>query len=111
MASWTNDEIAALSEHYISKGPNWDGWKDLLPNRTIGAIYHKAHCMGMVYDKAAGGARYVRMPCETCGDCTYFRACRCYEKHAIGLFKGAPKVEPHYDASLCGHRLGKLVRL
>lgn len=115
-ADWTEGEIAVLMAHYVSKGPGWEGWARLLPNRTYDAIHTKASSLGISYERRAGNVSLVQLKARTCGDCTYFREeangrGSCMERHAIGLFKGAPEVFAHYDASLCQHRHGRVVRI
>ena len=46
-SKWTAEEIAALKEHYPERGPSWEGWADLLQDRSTGAITAMAHKMRM----------------------------------------------------------------
>lgn len=39
---WGEFETLALMEFYPRHGPQWDGWDDVLPNRTRHAIIQKA---------------------------------------------------------------------
>lgn len=47
-ANWTDEELAALREHYHNHGPSWDGWSELLPGRNKDAIAVMAHRIGVV---------------------------------------------------------------
>lgn len=44
---WTDEEVDTLIEHYRDCGPSWDGWGDVLPDRTHRAIVEKAHRLGV----------------------------------------------------------------
>lgn len=46
-ATWSNEECKQLFDHYGENGPDWDGWRDLLPNRTRGAIEGMARRLGI----------------------------------------------------------------
>lgn len=35
---WSKHEDAILMAHYAERGPSWDGWKELLPDRSKGSI-------------------------------------------------------------------------
>lgn len=45
---WTEEEIAALREHYPSHGPRWEGWSELLPGRSYSSIASRASVLGAV---------------------------------------------------------------
>lgn len=47
---WTDDEVETLVEHYHDCGPRWDGWDDVLPDRTNRAIVEKAYRLGLKCD-------------------------------------------------------------
>jgi hypothetical protein len=51
--TWTRDELNILRTHYNSRGCEWDGWRSLLPNRTNGAIRHKAFDLGIKSERDA----------------------------------------------------------
>lgn len=42
MALWSEAEDAALAANYPEHGANWDGWDEVLPNRTRSAISARA---------------------------------------------------------------------
>ena len=42
VGTWTDEELAAIREHYPAHGPSWDGWAEVLPRRSNGAIKGKA---------------------------------------------------------------------
>lgn len=44
---WDAEELAVLAEHYPGHGPRWDGWPDLLPRRSAGAIHNMASVLGL----------------------------------------------------------------
>lgn len=39
---WTEAEDEVLRAHYLERGPRWQGWADLLPDRTPRAIQSRA---------------------------------------------------------------------
>ena len=45
---WTEEELAALREHYPSHGPSWEGWSELLHGRSYSAIVSRASVLGAV---------------------------------------------------------------
>lgn len=45
---WTQGEIATLEREYVSHGPSWGGWKDVLPGRSYMSIAGQAHRNGFV---------------------------------------------------------------
>ena len=47
---WTKEELAALCKHYPEHGSTWDGWEQLLNNRTVWAIRERARRIGVVYN-------------------------------------------------------------
>lgn len=108
---WTRAEVEALKANYRSKGPSWEGWKRVLPGRTKRSICSKATLLGICYDKRAGNVRMEQISVRVCGDCRFFRDGRCHERHAVGMFRGAPEVKAHYDAGLCDHKAGRLVEV
>lgn len=49
-AKWTADEDKTIRTFYATQGAQWDGWRELLPNRTKGAIYQRAHKLGLLME-------------------------------------------------------------
>ena len=59
---WTAEEDALVREHYPSHGATWEGWRELLPNRSLNAIRVHANGLGTLASKdviAANNARAV----------------------------------------------------
>ena len=113
---WKPNEIAQLRRHYTTKGLVWDGWDELLPGRSRSAISSKASCLGLHYEPDAVSVEYVQLDAGTCGECVHYREDmdgrgRCVERHAVGLFGGAPKVLACYGTETCAHKQGRLVRV
>lgn len=52
---WTADEVRLLMENYPGHGYAWDGWADVLPGRSPGAIKSKAAGLGV-----STGRRWTR---------------------------------------------------
>lgn len=52
-ARWTEDEIDVLMRHYCEHGPKWDGWGELLPERTRTSIISKACSLNLRCDPLA----------------------------------------------------------
>lgn len=105
---WTREEDAALRGSYAEHGAVWPGWRDVLPGRSVNAIYSRATHLGVRSSTRGRKPKPVTVEPErprTCGGCRFFRAggCRgrCAERHARGMFGKAPEVRPEYDASLC----------
>ena len=46
-AEWTTEEVQALRDYYPVYGPQWDGWRELLPNREGTSLRCKAHKLGI----------------------------------------------------------------
>lgn len=46
---WTRDEEAILHRHFPRHPIDWEGWDELLPNRTKDSIRAHAYSMGLVY--------------------------------------------------------------
>ncbi len=46
---WTRDEEAILVRHFPCHHIDWDGWDELLPNRTKDSIRAHAYSMGLTY--------------------------------------------------------------
>lgn len=44
---WTDEEHAILAKNYPQHGRHWDGWKTLLPGRSVSAIYQQAYSSGL----------------------------------------------------------------
>lgn len=44
---WTQREDDLLREHLPKHGPGWKGWRDLLPDRTTGAIMARKTSLGI----------------------------------------------------------------
>lgn len=42
MNDWTPKEIALVRRYYPEHGPNWGGWRELLPERSYESIAHAA---------------------------------------------------------------------
>lgn len=105
---WAPEEDAALRFHYPLHGMYWPGWREVLPGRSVDAVYSRAAKLGLRRSsrgrKRKPGTAEPERP-RTCGCCRFFRAggCRgkCAERHARGMFGEAPEVRPEYDASLC----------
>ena len=113
---WSAREVSILREHYVTNGPNWDGWERLLPGRKYDSIASKASRLGLNYEPHATAVKFVKLKVRTCGDCEHFRKVegdkgRCAERHAVGMFGGAPEVYAHFDAKLCEHKRGRTVRV
>ena len=114
---WKVSELAVLQEHYINRGASWIGWEKLLPGRSRDAIWSKANSLGLVYERnAPQNVKLVQIEASTCGDCAHYREDmdgrgRCVERHAVGLFGGAPKVLACYTTGTCSHKQGRLVRV
>ena len=47
MGAWKRAEEDLLREYYPEYGPSWDGWAEVLPNRTKGAISSRATFIGI----------------------------------------------------------------
>ena len=47
---WTAEEDALVREHYPSHGATWEGWRELLPHRSLNAIRVRAHGLGLHVD-------------------------------------------------------------
>lgn len=45
--AWTNDEIRKVVEFYNNNGSQWEGWRELLPNRSESAIRKCATRLGI----------------------------------------------------------------
>ena len=109
---WPHEEDAAIREHYAAEGMVWPGWATAVPGRTADAISKRARSLGLRVDHGRGLRPRKPEPPRpprpaTCGECRLYRegdepGCgRCMERHARGMFQGAPPVMAHYDASLC----------
>jgi hypothetical protein len=46
-APWTDQQIVLLRRHYGEHGPTWDGWRELLPDKSSKAIAIKASRIGL----------------------------------------------------------------
>lgn len=46
---WTRDEEAIIADYFPRHRIDWEGWADLLPNRTRESIRAHAYAMGIVY--------------------------------------------------------------
>ena len=55
MGRWTEAEVDTLRENYQGHGSEWDGWDELLPGRSRGAICVKASDMGLRKDRGLYG--------------------------------------------------------
>lgn len=55
MGKWTEAEVDTLRENYRGHGSEWDGWDELLPGRSRGAICVKASDMGLRKDRGLYG--------------------------------------------------------
>lgn len=44
---WSEDEKQAMMLYYPEHGGKWEGWKDLLPGRTLYSIYTHARRYGL----------------------------------------------------------------
>lgn len=47
IGSWTKEDVALLELYYPEHGPSWDGWTELLPNRSVNAITSMARSFGI----------------------------------------------------------------
>lgn len=45
--NWTEAEENAVRVYWPEHGPHWDGWQEVLPTRSIGAIRTKASRIGV----------------------------------------------------------------
>ena len=45
---WTKTEIRLLVDNFAKQGASWNGWNELLPNRTTSAIKTKARELGLI---------------------------------------------------------------
>lgn len=112
---WTREEDAALRGAYAEHGAVWPGWRDVLPGRSVNAIYRRATHLG-VRNSTRGRKpkpRTVAPPRPprpaTCGECRHYREGAvpgegsCVERHARAWFGGAPVVEGRYEARLCAY--------
>lgn len=70
---WTEDEDRLVFLCYLSHGEKWDGWHDLLPDRTSEAIGSRARRLGLMRSGRKGtsddrhygfGSTKVPDPCE-----------------------------------------------
>ena len=46
---WTKDEEAIIAQHFPCHPIDWEGWDELLPNRTRSSIRAHAYAKGLVY--------------------------------------------------------------
>lgn len=46
---WTRDEEAIIADYFPRHRIDWEGWDELLPNRTKESIRAHAYAMGIVY--------------------------------------------------------------
>lgn len=46
---WTRDEEAIITDYFPRHRIDWEGWDELLPNRTKESIRAHAYAMGIVY--------------------------------------------------------------
>lgn len=51
-AKWTGAEDAILIENIAKHGPSWEGWAELLPGRSAGAIKSRKATLGATGVKA-----------------------------------------------------------
>ena len=54
-ARWTEEERQAIREHFPSHGTRWDGWSELLNDRTPEAIQRMAGLLGVYREDGTGG--------------------------------------------------------
>ena len=54
---WGSDEVDAVRRFYPTHGPDWDGWDELVPNRTHHAIQMCASRIGVRVGKDSPSAR------------------------------------------------------
>ena len=66
---WTAEEDALVREHYPSHGAQWEGWRELLPHRSLNAIRVRANGIGTRASReviAANNARAVESSTRRC---------------------------------------------
>lgn len=63
---WSDEEDAALAEHYPAHGGDWDGWETVLPGRTTVAIKTRASIVGVRMEGSP--ARWTEAEDETLTD-------------------------------------------
>ncbi len=51
---WTAKEIRPILEHYGKYGPNWEGWRIFLPNKTRKQVREMASRLGVCH-RVRGG--------------------------------------------------------
>lgn len=44
---WTLLEDEMVAAYYRDRGPSWEGWSDVLPNRTYASIKERARRLGL----------------------------------------------------------------
>lgn len=49
--AWSDGEVTELRRYYRKKGSRWEGWKTLLPRRSIHAIETKAYSLGLRHER------------------------------------------------------------
>lgn len=65
---WTTDEIKKLVAYWPSYGSSWDGWRDVIPNRSYNSIDRKARDIGLVrLRKPIPTTNEIPAPCPFCG--------------------------------------------
>jgi hypothetical protein len=51
-AKWTPDEDAVVRDAGTRHGLEWDGWADVLPNRSASAIAQRKVALGVISDRS-----------------------------------------------------------
>lgn len=104
--AWSDKELKLLMEHYPTKGAIWDGWDELLPNRSKTAIGTHARKIGlyMKQPNVKRGRKKIVRP-HICGECRFFvekgmkGVGKCTERHARRMFGREPEVLARYEAT------------
>lgn len=83
---WTEAELDLLREHYEEKGCKWDGWKELLPNRSPMSIRRKSNMIGLkIRSKLPRAKRTVYATGANECEHTYVRTPDPYEERVMGM--------------------------
>jgi len=61
VSEWTQEELDILGEEYPKHGPSWDGWPNVLPNRSICSIKYKVAQLGICVLRK--GNKHRRVAC------------------------------------------------
>lgn len=89
--NWSDEEDEAIRVYYPSRGRSWDGWKEVLPERTKGAIVERARRLGIKSDHPRRQVEYdVEAAMETKRERWYYQVQRVppkdpYEEQVVRL--------------------------